>query len=319
MVKRRNGTYNAQRSSYCAVVGDAEPQEKKNPSNSRDGGDSPFAVLGIKSSKVEGIRVRQHVNPLKRELQVPNEAPDWAEVFHDPSRPLLVDVGCGSGRFLLMKAKESPDSNFLGLDIRTQLTDRSSKWAEELGIENVAFIMANATISFNSLLDSYPGPITVVSIQYPDPHFKKRHHKRRVVQAQLVEAITSTLEPGACVFLQSDVLEVAEHMRDQFERYAAAAYSPAESLHGTPEELEGRTFLASSSDVEAEGGAQAVGEEKVDDASSSEDESGDKEEVESTWHQWGWLRENPMQVPTEREMYVLGDGLPVYRIMLERR
>jgi tRNA G46 methylase TrmB len=51
--------------------------------------------------------------------------------------------------------------------------------------------------------------------QYPDPHFKKRHHKRRIVQAELVETLAALLPTGATVFLQSDVLEVAEAMRDQ--------------------------------------------------------------------------------------------------------
>lgn len=48
-----------------------------------------------------GVRVRQHVNPLKKELQVPTEPPAWAEAYADPSRPLVLDVGCGYGRFLL--------------------------------------------------------------------------------------------------------------------------------------------------------------------------------------------------------------------------
>lgn len=52
-------------------------------------------------------------------------------------------------------------------------------------------------------------------VQYPDPHFKKRHHKRRIVQAELVETLAALLPTGATVFLQSDVLEVAEAMRDQ--------------------------------------------------------------------------------------------------------
>lgn len=47
------------------------------------------------------MRVRQHVNPLKRELQVPTEPPVWAEAYDAPARPLVLDIGCGYGRFLL--------------------------------------------------------------------------------------------------------------------------------------------------------------------------------------------------------------------------
>ena len=50
----------------------------------------------------------------------------------------------------------------------------------------------------------------LVTIQFPDPHFKNRHHKRRVVQSALVRAVAEGLPTGARVFLQSDVLEVSE-------------------------------------------------------------------------------------------------------------
>ena len=48
-------------------------------------------------------------------------------------------------------------------------------------------------------------------LQFPDPHFKKKHKKRRVVQPQLIEAIERRLAPGGLVFLQSDVMEVSCH------------------------------------------------------------------------------------------------------------
>ncbi|KAH0448727.1 hypothetical protein IEQ34_022527 [Dendrobium chrysotoxum] len=51
----------------------------------------------------------------------------------------------------------------------------------------------------------------------PDPHFKKRHHKRRVLQKPLVDSILNNLITGGQVLLQSDVLQVAMDMRDQFD------------------------------------------------------------------------------------------------------
>ena len=70
------------------------------------------------AGQTEAVRTRQHVNPLKAELQVPLTPPDWAAVFADPARPLAVDVGCGSGRFALALARRFPGCNLLGLDIR---------------------------------------------------------------------------------------------------------------------------------------------------------------------------------------------------------
>ncbi|XP_057515113.1 uncharacterized protein LOC130796753 isoform X1 [Amaranthus tricolor] len=164
------------------------------------------------------IRVRQHVNPLSSALSVPAKAPDWNDVFKDPSLPLMIDIGCGSGRFLLWQAKQNVGSNnYLGLEIRKKLAERANIWAKELGLYNAYFMFANATVSFQQLASSYPGPLVLVSILCPDPHFKKKHHKRRVLQKPLVDSIVDRLTSGGRVFVQSDVHEVAVDMRTQFD------------------------------------------------------------------------------------------------------
>ncbi|XP_040872947.1 tRNA (guanine-N(7)-)-methyltransferase isoform X3 [Glycine max] len=146
------------------------------------------------------VRIRQHVNPLSSSLSVPAQVPEWNHAFADPTLPLMVDIGCGSGRFLMWLAKRTPkERNFLGLEIRQKIVKRAESWAKDLALDNVHFLFANATISFKQLVESYPGPLALVSILCPDPHFKKRHHKRRVLQKPLVDAIVDNLMPGGQV------------------------------------------------------------------------------------------------------------------------
>ncbi|KAJ0989810.1 hypothetical protein J5N97_008166 [Dioscorea zingiberensis] len=181
-----------------------------------------YADLNLKDFYGAGcvghVRIRQHVNPLSSSFATPVKVPEWDQVFSDPSLPLMVDIGCGSGRFLIWLAKHFPECrNYLGLEIRHKLVQRSQFWVNELGLKNIYFMFANATVSFEQLVPTYPGPLTFVSILCPDPHFKKRHHKRRVVQKTLVDSIAKNLSLGGQVFLQSDVLDVAVDMRDQFD------------------------------------------------------------------------------------------------------
>ncbi|XAR63360.1 tRNA (guanine(46)-N(7))-methyltransferase [Bertholletia excelsa] len=130
----------------------------------------------------------------------------------------MVDIGSGSGRFLMWLAKRNLESrNFLGLEIRQKLVKRANYWVNELALRNIHFIFANATVSFKQLLSTYPGPLMHVSILCPDPHFKKKYHKRRVVQKPLVESILDNLSAGGKVFIQSDVVEVAFDMREKFD------------------------------------------------------------------------------------------------------
>ncbi|KAF3447560.1 hypothetical protein FNV43_RR12747 [Rhamnella rubrinervis] len=173
------------------------------------------------SHELGHVRIRQHVNPLSAPFSIPIQVPDWNQVFKDPTLPLMVDIGSGSGRFLMWLAKRNLDArNFLGLEIREKLVKRAQFWVKELALDNVYFLFANATNSFKQLVSTYPGPLMLVSILCPDPHFKKRHHKRRVVQKPLVGSVLNSLMPGGQVFLQSDVFEVAIDMRYQFDSEA---------------------------------------------------------------------------------------------------
>ncbi|XP_042966449.1 tRNA (guanine-N(7)-)-methyltransferase isoform X2 [Carya illinoinensis] len=164
---------------------------------------SEYADLNLPhqvSEELGHIRIRQHVNPLSACFSMPVEVPDWNEVFRDPTLPLMVDIGSGSGRFLIWLAKRHPEvRNYLGLEIRQKLVNRADFWVKDLALYNVHFLFANAMVSFNQLVSTYPGPLMLVSILCPDPHFKKRHHKRRVVQKPLVDSIIHNLMPGGQV------------------------------------------------------------------------------------------------------------------------
>jgi len=129
--------------------------------------------------------VRQHVNPLSLKYQQPIEPPDWSTVFADPTRSLHLDIGCGRGQFLLQMAEQQPELNFLGLEIREPLVIQANQNRAELGLTNLHFLFCNVSNSIAPLLASYqPGQLRQVTIQFPDPWFKKRHQKRRVVQPE---------------------------------------------------------------------------------------------------------------------------------------
>ena len=76
---------------------------------------------------------------------------------------------------------------------------------------NLHFLFCNANISLEAWIGALPADqLQLVSIQFPDPWFKQRHRKRRVLQPALLLSIASGLHPGRHLFLQSDVLAVIE-------------------------------------------------------------------------------------------------------------
>jgi tRNA (guanine-N7-)-methyltransferase len=163
------------------------------------------------------VRVRQHVNPLARKYQTPVKSLEWEKIYTQPQQPLHLDIGCARGRFVLQMAQIETNWNFLGLEIREPLVMEANRLGSELGLTNLHYLFCNVNNSLKSLLSSLPaGTLQRVTIQFPDPWFKSRHAKRRVVQPELVTALAEYLAVGGVVFLQSDVKFVAEEMRDRF-------------------------------------------------------------------------------------------------------
>lgn len=176
------------------------------------------------------VRVRQHVNPLSQKYQTPVSPPEWGKIYADLTQPLHLDIGCGKGRFLLNMATVQPNWNFLGLEIREPLVHEANTWQDELGLTNLYYLFCNVNNSLRSLLSSLPvGTLQRVTIQFPDPWFKNRHAKRRLVQPELVAELATYLASGGVVFLQSDIEALAVEMCDRF------SVHPAFQRQGTQE------------------------------------------------------------------------------------
>ena len=294
---------------------------------------SPFHELVLEDlwTGVGRTRVRQHVNPLTGAYRQPTPPPSWADVYSNPNLPLIVDLGTGPGRFPLLAFKrhndslapnEEPRVNFLGLEIREPLVERAKEWAQRLGYHrNVFYLGGNASISLRGILETYPGRVKDVYIQFPDPHFKRKHRKRRIFQPGLVFAVRDLLPPGGRLFLQSDVLMTARAMRNAFEMLCNEDFSLApehldvENVFFTPED----DLIGSSLDASEDGPtAAAVIESDEDENAESEEEevaSSDYDIFQSKWASKGWLKSNPIGTPTEREHYVARQRLPIYRVL----
>jgi len=163
------------------------------------------------------VRVHQHVNPLSPFYRQAPKPVDVESVFADPERPLLLDIGCARGRFLLRMAEAEPGWNYLGVEIREPLVDEANRLAEERGLANLHYSFSNAMLWLDRLLDALPaGLLQKVTIQFPDPWFKRKHAKRRMVNEEMAHAIARHLEPRASVFVQTDIEFLAEEMFELF-------------------------------------------------------------------------------------------------------
>ena len=159
------------------------------------------------------VRVHQHVNPLAPSYRQAPKPVDVGKLFADPEKPLLIDLGCARGRFLLRMAEAEPTWNYLGVEIREPLVDEANRLANEAGLENLHYVFCNAMLWLDRLLEKLPeGRLQTVTIQFPDPWFKKKHAKRRMVNPELIDAVMQKLAPTGRIFVQTDIEELADEM-----------------------------------------------------------------------------------------------------------
>ncbi len=116
--------------------------------------------------------------------------------------PLEIEIGCGKGGFLLSRARANPDLRFLGIEWANKYfrycADRMVRWK----LTNVRLMRTDAR--FFVIHHLPPGCVSVLHLYHPDPWPKRRHHKRRLVQPDFVEAAVRVLEPGGKWLIQSD-------------------------------------------------------------------------------------------------------------------
>jgi tRNA (guanine-N7-)-methyltransferase len=163
------------------------------------------------------VRVHQHVNPLAPYFGFTPPPIEIEKVFANPELPVLLDIGCARGRFLLQMAEIDQKQNFLGVEIREPLVIEGNRLANEANLSNLHYEFCNAMLNLDKLLAKLPDSLLqTVTIQFPDPWFKKKHAKRRMVNRQLVETVVRHLADSGKIFIQTDIEFLADEMFELF-------------------------------------------------------------------------------------------------------
>ena len=159
--------------------------------------------------------MRQHVNPLSKHFFETDPIPPLNEVFENPNLPIHIDVGCASGDFLFELSLKNKNWNYVGIEIREKLVLNANLKMKSIENKNLYFLFGNATNIFEhsmnkSLIDS----IRSISFNFPDPWFKKKHYKRRVIQPKLINLLSNSMQKGSLIFIKTDVKELFDFMEN---------------------------------------------------------------------------------------------------------
>ena len=150
------------------------------------------------------------------------EAFDWNQLFGN-SRPVEIEIGCGRGMFIIKRALENPQINFLGIEKSARFFRMLAERVKKSGAHNIRLLRTEAAYLMKKFVPA--NSVKAVHVYFPDPWPKKRHRKRRLVNGSFFESVARILLPDGLFFFATD-----------FQDYFDEIITIAPSCHGLKRE-----------------------------------------------------------------------------------
>lgn len=135
---------------------------------------------------------------------VPPPPLDWAAFFGN-SNPVELEIGSGRGLFLVTAGTANPQTNFLGIEYDFKEGRRAARRLQKRAFPNVRILGADARIALPKYIPD--ASLAALHVYFPDPWWKRRHHKRRIWNLELVAQAVRMLRPDGLLHAWTDVEE----------------------------------------------------------------------------------------------------------------
>lgn len=146
--------------------------------------------------------------------------PDWKRDFGRDA-PLELEIGPGRGAFALDHARLHPELDLVLIETRRSDCELIRSRAARRGLGNLLVLQGDAKLLLPRLFQ--PASLSAVHVQFPDPWWKKRHHKRRMIDVGFAAQMRALLAPGGLVDFRTDVPAYA---REAAQTWIEAGFEP---------------------------------------------------------------------------------------------
>lgn len=138
---------------------------------------------------------------------------EW-QTFVDNASPLEFEIGFGPGAFMRSRSQARPNTSFLAFEVRTKQCAELLETLTEREQRNVGVVQTDARPVLRDFIPDHS--ISHIHVNFPDPWWKKRHHKRRTFSPGFIEVARQKLVPKGSIWLRTDVEAYADHVRKLF-------------------------------------------------------------------------------------------------------
>ena len=139
-----------------------------------------------------------------------------AELFGN-NHPVVMEIGFGNGSLLAEQAASYPHFNFIGIEVHRPGIGRLLQRLDEQNITNVRISDQDAIELLKHMIPAHS--LAAIWLYFPDPWPKKRHHKRRIVNADFLDLAMRALQSHGILHMATDWEEYAAHMANEIEKH----------------------------------------------------------------------------------------------------
>jgi tRNA (guanine-N7-)-methyltransferase len=173
----------------------------------------------VRSYRLRGSRItRSQASALERfwpayGVEIPEGKLDLPALFPD-SKKIIMEIGFGMGEATALIGRDFPNDGFLAVEVHFPGVGKLMARIQELGLKNIRIMETDVHPLFEEHLDDES--LDGIHLFFPDPWPKKKHQKRRIVNADFLKLIAPKIKPGGFIHIATDWVPYAEVIEEVF-------------------------------------------------------------------------------------------------------
>lgn len=132
----------------------------------------------------------------------------WHQEYFKNGNPIVLELGCGKGEYTVGLAKNNPDKNYIGVDIKGNRIWSGAKEALDSKMHNAAFVRTRIDFIEHCFA---PGEVSEIWLTFPDPQPQKTRTRKRLTNMIFLKRYQKFLKPGGLVHLKTDSTSFYEY------------------------------------------------------------------------------------------------------------